>query len=156
MNDGIQIRPFAPGDRELVNAFFDRMGPETRFFFNQGDGNRRTALRYFDGQDPTPTLRWLAEAEGRMVGYVFLWDLHTAIPWLGIAVADDLKGQGLGTRLIETAKDYCRDQGKGGILLTTHYANTRGQALYGGRGFERLGLFDASEMLYLYRFKQQP
>jgi hypothetical protein len=51
MNDQeeVTIRPFAAGDETLVWAFFDQMGGETRALFNRGDGNRRTAMRFFEG-----------------------------------------------------------------------------------------------------------
>lgn len=82
--DAVLIRPFADGDRQLVSDFFDQMGGETRAFFNRGDGNRKTAMRFFDG-NAVDTVYFLAEACGRMVWYVFLWDIRKGVPWLGIA-----------------------------------------------------------------------
>jgi len=96
----------------------------------------------------------MAELDGKMAGYVFLWDLHTSIPWLGIAVREDLKGKRLGRRLIAHAQSYVRDMGKGGIQLTTHLANIRGQVLYETMGFQRVGIHGASgEFYYLWRFE---
>jgi hypothetical protein len=45
------IRPFEKGDRDMVNEFFDQMGPETTFFFNTNDCNRNFALRFWDEKD---------------------------------------------------------------------------------------------------------
>lgn len=147
------IRLIRPEDRELVNAFFDQMAPDSRALFNRNDGNRRWAMRYFDGTDTQAMRRWVALDDDGMVGYVFLWDVDTMIPWLGIAVAERLRGQHFGRRLIAQAEAWCREQGKGGILLTTHMANVRAQALYTRCGFEQLGVHGQSnELLFLKRF----
>lgn len=149
----IMIRPFADGDRQLVSDFFDQMGGETRAFFNRGDGNRETAMRFFDG-DTGNTHYFLAEGGGRMVGYVFLWDMHKGVPWLGIAVSEDWKGRRLGRKLLEYAHQYAVSHKKGGVLLTTAMANMRGQGLYERMGYERIGTHASGEYLYLIRFDQ--
>ena len=145
------IRPFAAGDKELVSAFFDQMGGETRAFFNRGDWNRQVALKYFDGSAPY-TDYFLAELDTAMVGYVFLFEMDTAVPCLGIAVAEGYKGHHLGRKLIQCAIDRAKTTGKGGIWLTTHIANLRGQGLYERMGFQRMGIHNSGEILYLLRF----
>ena len=147
----VKIRGFGGGDRELINAFFDQMGGETRAVFNRNDGNRRYAMRYFDGGGEN-NLYYLAEYEGRMVGYVFLYEMDTGVPWLGIAVSEDFKGRRLGQRLIEHVIAVARAEGKGGVLLTTHPANYRAQTLYERNGFRLLGDHMSGEKLYLLRF----
>ena len=148
------IRPFAAGDREMVQAFFDQMGPESRAFFNRNRGNERGAMAFFDEKGENPdTLRFLAELDGRMVGYVFFFSYSYKIPWLGIAVSEDAKGLHLGTRLMAFARKYAMDHGKGGILLTTHQANLRGQVHYEKSGYERLGNHHSGEVLYILRFE---
>ncbi len=145
------IRQFKTSDRHLVEAFFDQMGGETRAFFDRAGGNRNGALGFFEGKDRN-TLRWLALEGDRVVGYLFLWDVDKGVPWLGICVAEDYKGKRLGRRLMQTAREYAEDAGKGGILLTTHVSNLRGQGLYGRCGYERLGMHTDGEVLYLLRF----
>ena len=87
-----------------------------------------------------------------MVGYLFFFSYQYKIPWLGIAVSDDVKGLHLGTRLMAYAEQYAKEHGKGGILLTTHQANLRGQVLYEKSGYERLGNHHSGEVLYILRF----
>ncbi len=148
-----EIRLIRMDDRERVVRFFAQMAPDSRSFFNRRNGNLNWALRYFDGTDRQAMRRWVAVEGDEMVGYVFLWDTDTMIPWLGIAVAERMRGRHFGQKLIETAEAWCRSQGKGGILLTTHMANVRAQALYERCGFERLGVYGANnELLYLRRF----
>ncbi len=151
--DAVRIRCFEQDDRERVKAFFDQMGGETRAFFDRNSGNSSNALNFFEGKDQE-VIRWMALYQGRMVGYLFLWDLDKLIPWLGIAVAEDCKGMHLGRRLMQTARDYAMSQGKGGILLTTHLANLRGQGLYERSGYERMGIHTSGEILYLLRFER--
>lgn len=128
------------------------MGVESRAFFDRADGNRRGALRFFE-PEPEDAIRWMAVDEtGRMVGYVFLWDVSRGVPWLGLAVADAYQGRRLGGRLLAHAHDYARVHSKGGILLTTHVANLRAQSLYERVGYERLGMHSSGEVLYVYRF----
>jgi ribosomal protein S18 acetylase RimI-like enzyme len=86
---------------------------------------------------------------------VFLWDMATGVPSLGIAIAEDYKGRHLGRRLIAFAHDHAKKQGKGGVMLTTDYANLRGQGLYERMGYEKLGTSTLGSFLYLYRFKTE-
>ncbi len=151
--DDITIRQIVPGDETLINEFFDVMGPESAAFVNRNRGNQNNALRFCREQNTDRCIYWMAEHEGKMAGLVFLWDMHTSIPWFGIAVREDLKGKHLGRRLTKYAQDYARKEGKGGIQLTTHAANIRGQILYEAMGFERIGITGYyGEIFYLFRY----
>lgn len=155
MNTEPLIRPFCKEDKEMVTAFFDQMGGETRSFFDVNSGNRKGALGFFDLPCEPNIKRFAALYDGRMVGYVFLWDLDTMTPWLGIAISEDWKGRHLGRKLLAYAEQYCHDLGKGGIFLTTHMANVRGQGLYARCGYQRLGIHNNGELLYFLPFSQQ-
>ncbi len=121
--------------------------------FNATGGNTKSALSYVDG-DRENRIYWLAEEETesgkRIAGYVFLWDLDKSVAWFGIAVADDWKGRRLGTRLIRHATQYCKDNGYGGILLSTRFENVNAQRLYEKNGFERIGKLGDGDIEYLY------
>ena len=145
-----EIRPFHPDDLERVQAFFAQMGGESRAFFNRGSWNEKKALRFFSESDDIQ--RFMAVDGDRMVGYLFLWDWDKSVPWLGIAVAEDWKGRHLGRKLMRHARDHAILHGKGCILLTTHIANLRGQGLYERCGYQRLGMHESGEVLYLLRF----
>lgn len=152
----IEIRLFKAGDEALVKDFYDRMGYETRFFFNPIGSNYHRTMRFFSDQPDDDILHWMAVKDGRMVGYVFVWDIHHGIVEMGIAVADDYKGKHLGRQLIDTIKAWCVENGKGGILLTTHAANTRAQMLYLQCGFKHIGVSDnRHEQLYLFNLPME-
>lgn len=154
-SDGVLLRPMTAEDVGRVNEFFDAMGPESRAIFNRADYQRRWALKYCKAPDAKPVRRyWLAEYEGKMAGFVFFFDWNTTIPGLGIGVRDELRGLHLGSRLMDCAIKEARDAGKGGIRLTTHTANLRGQMLYEKKGFRCMGQANNPlEVFYLLWFE---
>lgn len=145
------IRQFEERDLPLINAFFDQMGSETTKFFNTNDVNRKFATKFVTEKNKS-IIRWLAEEDGAMVGYVFLWDIDTTLPWLGIAVHEGYKGKGLGKKLIAHAHDWAQAHGKGGVILITAIDNERGQRLYEGMGYQFYGVHPSGERLYIKRF----
>ena len=154
--EDLSIRVIDKNDRALVEAFFAQMGEESASFFNVNRGNEKTALAYIEGKLPYH-LYFMAidEAENKPAGIAFIWDKNTSVPWFGIAIAEEYKGRRLGGRLIETVRAYCEAQGMGGILLTTAKDNLRGQRLYERCGFERFGMHENGELLYLLRFTDE-
>lgn len=148
------IRHFAPGDEGLVKDFFANLGEEGTFFFN-GDGiNEKPAMAWFQGKSPEHAY-FLAERQGKMLGFLVFYDFHWKTPWLGIALREDAKGMHLGTRLMAFAESYAREQGKGAIILTTHKDNVRGQALYKKSGYTYLGIHTTGELLYIRYFEDE-
>jgi len=153
------IRNFALGDRELVVEFFEQMGGESRAFFNRGNGNKAGALEFFrkNGAEPE-AVRFLSSVKNGggeiMTGYIFAWDMNSKIPTLGIAVRDEYKGKGLGRLLIGHLTDYLEKNNYGGVMLTTSFANIRGQSLYTRMGFEHIGTHTSGELLYILKFKK--
>jgi len=152
----LPVRPFDKDiDLHRVKAFFAQMGGESRAFFNQGSWNENNTLAFFDdtkADEVKNTRYFMALDDNRMAGYIFLWDMHKSILWLGIAVAEDWKGKGLGRDLMAYAEDFAKSNGKGGILLTTSQANIRGLGLYIRVGYEYLGTHTSGEKLFLKRF----
>ena len=152
IKDNITVRELCSEDEPLINEFFDNMGGESRALFNRRDYNRRGVLKFCARPDSTRRY-FIATLEGKMAGYVFFLDYNTTVPELGIAVRDELRGQRLGMRLMEFAIAQARDDGKGGIQLTTHVANIRAQALYEKMGFVCKGICkNGTELFYLLRF----
>ena len=150
----LSFRPVTADDEAIIGAFFDAMGGESRALFNRRDYNRNGVLKYCRRPDPTRRY-FIAELDGRMAGYVFFLSFDTSIPELGLALCDDLQGQHLGRELVAFALDQAKSCGKGGLLLTTHVANLRGQALYEAMGFVCMGQCkNGTELFYLYRYRE--
>ena len=149
----IVMREAVSGDEEMINRFFDAMGGETRAFFNRRDFNRRGVLKFCTKGDVTRRY-WLWIEDGEMLGYVFFLDYNTSIPTLGIAIRDDLRGNRYGEKLVAFAQKTAKEDGKGGITLTTHTANVRAQALYEKMGFSCMGFCkNGTELFYLFRYQ---
>ena len=154
-DDGVVIRHFAPDDLERVKTFFATLGGQTRAMFDRNDYNTNRALSCFTDQAPENNEPFLAEKDGVMIGYVYLWDVHKTVPWLGICVHDRCQGMHLGRRLLAFAEDYVKSLGCGGILLTTHMANARAQNLYCRMGYEYMGIATDGEQLFLRSFDRE-
>jgi ribosomal protein S18 acetylase RimI-like enzyme len=80
------------------------------------------------------------EASGTTVGYVTMAiDPDTRIGWIhNLAVADGLRGQGLGRRLIEHALDRFRASGMTVAKIETLEQNSIGRHLYPALGFREI------------------
>ena len=150
----LTVREATVGDEKIINDFFDKMGPESRSVFNRRDYNRRGILKSLEKEDKT-RVYFLAMLGDEVAGYFFFMDWHFSIPEMGIAVRDDLAGQGVGTHMVALAKQIALDAGKGGIQLTTHVANLRAQTLYESAGFTCKGVCkNGTELYYLLNFKK--
>ena len=152
INETINIRPLMPEYKERVNAFYRGLGEEGTYFFNRHGGNERGTYEYMNGEKPR-RIYWVAVADTsdgeEIVGLVFLFDIDTKIPWLGIGVAEKWTGRHLGRRLMTVAKEWAESVGAGGIMLTTDPENIKGQRLYERMGYTRIGNYTNGEFLYL-------
>ncbi|EKX40956.1 hypothetical protein GUITHDRAFT_142355 [Guillardia theta CCMP2712] len=77
--------------------------------------------------------------EGEVVTHGFLWASDTALPELGVAVADDEQGKGLGAAMMSVLVGLGRSLGKEAIELTTMLDNGRAKSLYEKCQFITLG-----------------
>ena len=80
------------------------------------------------------------QESGQAVGYVTMAiDHDTRIGWIhNLAVADSLRGQGLGRRLIEHALDHFRASGMTVAKIETLEQNSVGRHLYPSLGFQEI------------------
>ncbi len=150
--ESLKIRRITPDDRERVYNFFRRLGEEGGTFFNRYGGNEKVTFAFLDGEKPNH-IYWAAVADTpdgeEIAGLVFLWEINTKVPWLGIGITEAWKGRHLGRRLMTAAKEWAQSVGAGGIRLTTAPENIRGQRLYERMGYERIGTYHDGEFLYL-------
>ena len=145
---GIVIRPYRDTDRAAVVALTvaafpgvsidhsvdQRLGPLAGRDWRWRKG--RDVERDIDSPD---TELAIAEApeNGAAVGYVTMaFDPETRIGWIhNLAVHADLRGQGLGRRLIEHALDRFRAAGMTVARIETLEQNSIGRQLYPSLGF---------------------
>lgn len=152
------IRELTAADLPMLLDFFGQMAGDTRAMFNRNDANLIRATDFFAGRGAKDQIHFAAVAkEGDaeiIAGYIFLWDLDTRIPWLGIAVRESWKGKRLGRVLLNYADEYALSQNCGGIMLTSVPANVRAHALYCRMGYEYCGNYPDGEFFFIKRFKR--
>ena len=150
------VRELTADDLPILLDFFGQMAGDTRAMFNRNDVNLIRATDFFAGRGAQDQIHFAAVSrQGNdeiIVGYVFLWDLDTKIPWLGIAVRESWKGRHLGRVLLEHAEKYAVAKGYGGIMLTSVPANVRAHSLYSRMGYEYCGNYPDGEFFFIRRF----
>ncbi|MEZ5840460.1 MAG: N-acetyltransferase [Hyphomicrobiales bacterium] len=110
----IRIEDEAPADVGAREALLDRAFGSARF--------RKTSERIRDGRLPAEGLSLVARRDGRLVGTVRLWhveagDAGSALLLGPLAVEADLRGEGLGGRLMRRALNRAASLGHRAVLL---------------------------------------
>jgi ribosomal protein S18 acetylase RimI-like enzyme len=142
----IIIRTFRPEDIEAlkrltVESFsgvsLEQNVEESLGVLNGHDWKWRKARHLDDDAAANPAGLFVADSGGQIVGYISTLIDRAAgkgrIP--NLAVSADLRGQGLGRRLIEHALDYFRREGLAYAMIETMAQNEIGNHLYPACGF---------------------
>lgn len=146
----ITLRPYRPDDLEAlkqltVDSFggvaLDQNVEQALGVLNGRDWRWRKSRHLDDDAAANPSGIFVAEADGGIVGYITTTLDRGAgkgrIP--NIAVAADVRGHGLGRRLIEHALDYFRREGMEYAMIETMAQNQIGAHLYPACGFVEVG-----------------
>lgn len=88
---------------------------------------------------PTASLL-VAEREGEVVGYSVTWFAADEAELGDIAVVPELRGFGLGRRMLEEAVAEARKRGARSLFLEVREANRVARQLYHSAGFEVVGV----------------
>ncbi len=78
----------------------------------------------------------VADIGGRVVGYIALLDYGRDVKIISFAVKREFRGRGIGSKLLKTAIDRCKQRGRDRILLEVRVSNEVAQRLYKKNGFE--------------------
>lgn len=76
---------------------------------------------------------------GDVVGYVVAWLVVDEAEVANVAVAPEVRGRGVGARLLDDALAAARDRGAAVAYLEVRDSNAAARALYASRGFEQVG-----------------
>jgi ribosomal protein S18 acetylase RimI-like enzyme len=147
----IVIRPYSEADRQVLRDLTVEAVQGVSIDHNidnvlgpvAGRDWRWRKARHLDLDVDTPggELAVAEESEtGRAVGYVtMLFDRETRIGWIhNLAVADGLRNQGLGRRLLDHALARFRAEGMTVAKIETLDQNPVGQYLYPALGFREV------------------
>ncbi len=141
----ISIRPATPEDREFVLATADRLAefgpPPSRPAHELVAGEVRTLRRFFEAPLPGTRLLLAESAEGERLGFAYLEPLTDYFTGeehghLGmLAVAQAAEGRGVGSTLMRTAEEWCREKRYRRLTLTVFESNRGARSVYEHLGY---------------------
>lgn len=142
LRDGavVAVRPLRATDAELMMDFFERLGPESRYFryFRARPTIDRAEIDALVDIDYDVHMAIAAFDGNRMVGVAqynrFLDELSAAE--VAFAVADDQQGRGLGTELLQLLTSYARQSGVTKFRAFVLSENIQMMRVFRNSGFE--------------------
>jgi [ribosomal protein S18]-alanine N-acetyltransferase len=82
---------------------------------------------------------WVGREDGRIVGYVCLWEVADELHVTNVAVHPDARRRGFARALVESVFARARAAGNRMVLLEVRPSNTEALALYESFGFRVVG-----------------
>ena len=109
----VHIRELGPGDGDVVDVVFAGLSPRSRYLRFQGpvaelSAATRRSLTALDGRTHVALA---AFTQGRPIGIVRIIDLGDGRGELAVEVVDRWQGCGVGTRLLQAARDRAAEHG---------------------------------------------
>lgn len=129
-----RVRPAEEGDRRALAELFAAVAEERDGIAAEPpvDVDKRAASRDLERT-------FVAEAAGEIVGELLVIESGFGFGEIGMLVAADWRGRGIGTALVETAIDWARNRGLHKLTLSVFPHNEAAIALYRKCGFVEEG-----------------
>jgi len=137
----VQIRRATDDDIDALLDHIEAVAAEGRWLGTESPIDRvkrRDWLRTRAHPADPDGARFVAVADGRIVGSIDVTRDAIGVAELGMAVAAGWRGQGIGTRLMGAVLSWCDDQGRDRVhkvALQVWPHNEPARALYRGLGF---------------------
>jgi acetate---CoA ligase (ADP-forming) len=136
----VRVRPMTPADGDLLVDFFERLGPESRYyrFFRVKTSLPPEEVEYFTNIDYATRMALIALYDGRMVG-VARYDIDEDEPEqaeVAFSVTDEMQGHGVGTSLLQLITAYARDHGITGFRAFVLPENVQMMRVFRNSGYE--------------------
>ena len=109
----VRIRELGPGDGDVVDMVFAGLSPRSRYLRFQFPVTELSAAtrRSLTALDGRTHVALAAFAQGRPIGIVRIIDLGDGRGELAVEVVDRFQGCGVGTQLLQAARDRAADMG---------------------------------------------
>jgi acetate---CoA ligase (ADP-forming) len=108
----IEIRPVAPGDIDVIEAFLEQLSLQSRAFrFFTGGASTRVAARAAVAVDQHNSYGVLAIADDHIVGHAMYGLRRPDSVEVGLEVADEWQGRGVGTAMLTELARVAVDNG---------------------------------------------
>jgi RimJ/RimL family protein N-acetyltransferase len=134
----MEVRPLEPRDMEACLDLFEAVAAERRWLASEPPLDRREVRARWRSLLATGTGTLLVALEGtRPVGLAALVGLLQ--PELGVLVAADRRGRGVGAALLEASLAWASAVSAEEVVLHVFTTNTAAIALYLRHGFEERG-----------------
>ncbi|MGC9003432.1 MAG: GNAT family N-acetyltransferase [bacterium] len=130
------IRELQRDDGERLGRFFENLSPQTEHFFHPFPLTSASSLSFVERED---IVCFVAEEGGEIIGFIWWEPKEADFPSIGICVADEYQGKGVGKALLERLIEEAERRRKKGLRLITMKDNFRAIALYKKCGFYIVG-----------------
>ena len=155
LDSSIQIRRLCAGDAPALVDFYNGLSASSIRTFRPLDIKATLpvceAIVCNNQPDSATKYDLVAVADGRIVGWSFIWDWTGAEPMFGLSVADAYHGQGVGSALMDSVMRAAREQGLARVYLTVVRDNDKAWQMYQRRGFVKYGAFTGDDGLPYFR-----
>lgn len=137
---GVRIRPIKPTDSDLIVRFFEKLGPESKYFrfFRLKENLDPEEVEYFTTVDYEDRMALVALHDGEMIG-IASYDRETGDnndAEVAFAVADEHQGRGLGTKLLQLLTNHARGTGIDAFRAYVLPENRQMMRLFRNSGYE--------------------
>lgn len=144
---GARVRPIKPEDGDLVIEFFEKLGPESRYyrFFRVKNTLEPDEIEHFTSVDYHSRMALIALLDGEMIG-VGRYDVDPNEPTsaeVAFAVVDEQQGRGLGTKLLELLTSHARSHGIEEFRAFVLGENRRMMRVFRNSGYELTRTMDS-------------
>lgn len=144
---GARVRPIKPDDGDLLRSFFERLGPDSRYFrfFKIKKILSDDEVDYFTHVDYHDRMALVAVLDGEIVavGRYDREEGESSTAEVAFAVADEHQGRGIGTELLELLTAHARDHGLGSFTAFVLAENRGMMRVFRNSGFELARTMDS-------------
>lgn len=159
MNENEKIQRIDDGHAQWLLAFYNGLSTASKRTFRPL--GETTTLAVCEGiiRDNHPGIDdkhdLVVVVENRIVGWGFLHNLSLAEPVLGLAIADDWQGRGLGSAVLDAIMAEAHARCLARITLTAVQDNALAKGMYEQRGFVCCGEFVGEDGLSYHHMVAQ-